>query len=218
MIVVQLNVASATEMAWKALGIDDTDKLCRPASDLLTMEGITGGMVFETICQMVERNVWRPHPEHEGYRCLSPPNSCDIAILRLRIVDGSSLKEIGLACKLSRERVRQRLHIQFGMTGEPPAALERRRRRLMMGPPLERMIALRLNDRPKGMTISSLLHGFTAGSPGRDARDALYRMQAKGFLTIQGDLVTPTRALHQTAHERASAVTSGSTDRKRTRR
>jgi hypothetical protein len=203
MLISEIGLAPRTQSTWEAAGIQDTDELRRPAPELLILPGITGSILYET--------VYRLHDHHIRLRAdgprISVPTRLDLEMLRMRIVDGVSLREIGTAHHLSAERVRQRLHLQFGLTGEPPAAAERRQTRLIMRPELERMIALRLYKCEQGMPMSLLLAGFATGSITREARAAIARLESKGFLTIDGDRARPTLLLHRiTCSDRTSGI------------
>ncbi len=200
-----IGLEAPTRAAWKAAGIANADQLRRPANELIALPCVTGSMVFETVCRLVERDIWCPGKE--GASRATAPDDRDLVMLRLRILDGASLGEIGTICGLSREGVRQRLHLQFGLTGEPPAAMERRRIRLTMRPELERMIALRLHNCQPGMSITHLLDGLSDGPWCMEARAAVSRMALKGFLTVEGEHVAPTAALRRMTHERASSGT-----------
>jgi hypothetical protein len=72
--------------------------------------------------------------------------------------------------------VRRRLHERFGLSGEPPAALARRRTRLIVRPQFERLVAQRLHGRERGMSTSRLLAVFAADSCVGEARAAIGRM------------------------------------------
>lgn len=58
-----------------------------------------------------------------------PPNERRRDMLRLRIIDGLTLAEVGQHTGVSTERVRQLLRLHFGLKGTPPAARARRRLR-----------------------------------------------------------------------------------------
>lgn len=185
MLITELKLAPATRAAWYSAGIRDTDHLRRPAVELLALPGITGGALYETVCQLHEHALGLP--AYASAPRILASTVHDLEMLRLRIVDGASLAEIASIHKLSREAVRQRLRNHFGLSGEPPAALDRRQTRHIMGPQLERMIALRLRLSGRGMSSPRLLSGFTNGALGREARAALRRMESKGLLSIDGD-------------------------------
>jgi hypothetical protein len=196
MLISELGLAPATQNTWEAAGVQHTDELRRPARELLMLPGITGSVLYETVCRLYDHHIFL---RADGPR-VSAPTRIDLEMLRMRIVDGASLGEIGTTHHLSAERIRQRLHVQFGLTGEPPAATERRQTRLIMRPELERMIAVRLYRCERGMPMSLLLAGFATGSVASEARAAVARLESKGFLTVAGDRATPTPLLRRMAH------------------
>lgn len=57
------------------------------------------------------------------------PGEREQEMFRLRTVDGLSLAELGERFHLHRERVRQLLHLYYGLKGEPPAVKARRKAR-----------------------------------------------------------------------------------------
>lgn len=179
MLIAGLELAPATCAVWYAAGVRDTDHLRRPAVELLALPGITGSILYETVCQLNEHHFGLP-ADADASRIMAPTTN-DLEMLRLRIVDGASLNEIGITCNLSRERVRQRLHQQFGLTGEPPAAMEQRRTRLVTRTEVERMIALRLYRHKQGMPMSRLLAGFTTRASGTEDEPRLRAWRPRGF-------------------------------------
>ena len=196
MLISELGLAQAAQSTWEAAGVQHTDELRRPARELLMLPGITGSVLYETVCRLHDHHIFL---RADGPR-VSAPTRLDIEMLRMRIVDGASLREIGTTHDLSGECIRQRLHLQFGLTGEPPAATERRQTRLIMRPELERMIAVRLYRCERGMPMSLLLAGFAIGSIASEARAAVARLESKGFLTVAGDRATPTPLLRRMAY------------------
>ncbi len=189
MLISELDLAPTTQSAWEATGAQDTDELRRPARELLMLPGITGSILYETVCRMYEHHIFlRP----DGPR-ISAPTPSDLEMLRMRIVDGGSLREISATHNLSAERVRQCLHLQFSLTGEPPAAADRRQMRQIIRPELKRLIALRLYRCEHGMSMSQLPDGLTTESFAAVSRTAVAELESKGFLTIDGDRVTPTQ-------------------------
>jgi Sigma-70, region 4 len=191
----RLELTPASRAAWLAVGIRDTDGLRRPAAALLELPGITGSILYETVCQLNEHHL--SLPARASAARIMAATTDDLEMLRLRVVDGATLKEIGIVSKLSRERVRQRLHRQFGLTGEPPAAMERRRDRLQVQAETEQTIALRLLKREHGMPLSHLLSGFKTRASNVRARAALSRLEARGYLVVESEVVKPTAALRE---------------------
>lgn len=193
MLVSRLGLTPETLASLEAAGIKDTAGLHRRANELLRIPGITGCAIYEAICRLAKQDV--EFPVLPGAKQGSARTDRDLEMLRLRIVDGTSLREIGLLCVVTRERVRQCLHERFGLTGEPPAAIARRRTRLTEGRGFERLIAQRLHNREQGMSMSRLLAVFVTPSSTEAALVAVKQMEAKGLLKIEGDRVTltPTR-------------------------
>lgn len=201
MLIGELGVTPATRAALEAAGIAETGQLRRPASELLSMSPITGAVLYETVCRLNELHIGLP--SSASATRITTADDRDLEILRLRIVEGASLRDIAAALGVSRERVRQLLYLHFGMSGEPPAASERRRARATTRADLERIIALRLCQHGQGMTIAQLLDGLALGSADTEARAAVERMEGKGFLTVEGERVTPTAILRRMARSRA---------------
>jgi hypothetical protein len=193
MLIAELGLEPATKRALQAAGIKNTDQL-RPANELLATESITGAV----LCNIVSRL----HAHDLGLRAnprLRRPTENDIEMLRLRVVEGFALRDIATIFDISPERVRQRLHVRFGLSGEPPAALERRlrgRRR----PDWERIVALRLCRAENGLPMAVLLRGLADGLLGIEARAAVGRMKARGLVTVKGTRVIATAALRDAAN------------------
>ncbi|HEX4436802.1 MAG TPA: sigma factor-like helix-turn-helix DNA-binding protein [Solirubrobacteraceae bacterium] len=61
--------------------------------------------------------------------CLRVPGDRELEMLRLRIVEGMTLNEIGLRYGIIAERVRQILGQCYGLHGKPPATKQKPRRR-----------------------------------------------------------------------------------------
>jgi hypothetical protein len=141
-LIAELGLTPETREAWYRAGIRDTDQLRRTAVELLALPGITGSILYETVRRLNEYHLGLPASPHAP-RILAPTTD-DLEMLRLRVVEGASLLEIGDTFELSRERVRQRLQGRFGLSGEPSAVHDRRGTRGAVGGQLERMIACRL--------------------------------------------------------------------------
>jgi hypothetical protein len=220
MLIGELGVTPPTQGALEAAGIEETDQLRRPANELLSMSPITGAVLYETVCRLNELQIGLPSSA-SATRITTTASDGDLEMLRLRVVEGESLRGIAAAFEVSPERVRQLLHRHFGMSGEPPAAIERRRTRFAMRPELERIIALRLCQHEQEMTIAQLLDGLAPGSADAEAQTAVERMKGKGFLTVDGERVAPTAALRRMARSRTASRPPGArrgTDPERTGR
>jgi hypothetical protein len=219
MLIDELGVTPDTQGALEAAGIEETDQLRRPANELLSMSPITGAVLYETVRRLNELHIGLP--SSASATRITTASDRDLEILRLRVVEGESLRDIAVAFEVSPERVRQLLDRHFGMSGEPPAATERRRTRFAMRPELERIIALRLCQHEQGMTIVQLLDGLAPGPADTEARAAVERMKTKGFLTVDGERVAPTATLRSMARSRTASRPPGArrgTDPERTGR
>ena len=109
-------------------------------------------------------------------------------------MEGFALRDIAVIVDTSPEHVRQRLNVSFGLSGEPPARLGRRRLRARR-PEWERIIAFRLCRAADGLPLAVLLRGFADGPLGSEVRVVLQRMEAQGLLAVQSDRVRATEAL-----------------------
>jgi hypothetical protein len=219
MLIGELGVTPATQGALEAAGIEETDQLRRPANELLCMSPITGAVLYETVHRLNELQIGLP--SSASATRITTASDRDLEMLRQRVVEGESLRDIAATFEVSPERVRQLLYRHFGMSGEPPAAIERRRTRFAMRPELERIIALRLCQHEQGMPIAQLLHGLAPGSTDTEAQATVERMKAKGFLTVDGERVAPTTALRRMARSRTASRPPGArrgTDPERTGR
>lgn len=207
MLIAGLELAPATRAVWYAAGIRDTDHLRRPAVELLALPGITGSILYETVCQLNEHQLGLP-AYADASRIMAPTTN-DLEMLRLRIVEGASLRDTATTFGVSRERVRQILYRHFGMSGEPPAATERRQARFTTRAKVERIIAVRLCQHEQGMTIAQLFNGLAPEPPDAEAQAAVERMKAKGFLTVDGERVMPTATLRHMTRDRAANRSPG---------
>ena len=195
MLIAELGVAPATKRALRAAGIKNTDQLQRPANELLAVEHVTGAVVYD-IGRRLQVHGLGLRTNTDARRCALPTKD-DLEMLRLRVVEGLALRDIAAICGVSAERVRQRLNLRFGLSGDPPAALERRRTRVLRRPYWERIIATRLRRAESGLPMAVLLRGFADGPLSGEARAAVGRMEAKGLLTVHTNRVRPTEGLRQ---------------------
>lgn len=98
MLTAKLGLAPATRRALQAAGIEHTDQLQRPANELLATEPITGAMLYDVVCRLrAHRLGLRANP------LMSLPSATDLEMLRLRVVEGLSLRDIGSICSVSPE-------------------------------------------------------------------------------------------------------------------
>ncbi|MGC2372395.1 MAG: sigma factor-like helix-turn-helix DNA-binding protein [Solirubrobacteraceae bacterium] len=82
--------------------------------------------LYEIVCQLNKHGLSLP-PVPGGM--MKVPGERNREVLRLRIIEGLTLAEIGLMVDVSSERVRQLLRFHFGLTGKPPAVKARLRSR-----------------------------------------------------------------------------------------
>ena len=204
MVITELGLAPGTKRALRAAGVKNIDQLQRPANELLALPGITGAVLYDVAGRLQAHGL--DLRTKVGTRPTVLPTEGDLEILRLRAVEGLALRDIATLRRLSGERVRQLLNMRFGLSGNPPAVIERRQLRVIQRPEWERIIALRLNRSNGEMPMPILLRGFADGQLGSEARAAVGRMEAKGFLTVDGDRVRPTEALRSMSRSRAFPV------------
>jgi hypothetical protein len=207
MLIVALGLAPATKRALRAAGIKNTDQLQRPANELLTVKHITGAVVYD-VGRRLQAHGLGLRTNTDTRRCALPTED-DLEMLRLRVVEGLALRDIAAICGVSPERVRQRLNLRFGLSGDPPAVLERRRTRVLRRPDWERIIATRLRLSENGLPMAVLLRGFADSPLAGQAPAAIGRMEVKGLLNVQGDHVRPTGALSVTARSRVNLNDAG---------
>lgn len=123
MSITELGLALATKRVLHAAGITSIEQLQRPANELLEIEPVTGAVLYSVVRCL--------HAHKLGLHTSRRPIEKDIEMLRLRVVEGLALRDIAVICGLSPGRVRQRLNLRFGLSGESPAVLERRRLRVL---------------------------------------------------------------------------------------
>jgi hypothetical protein len=193
MLIAELGLTPASKRALEHAGIETVEQLQRPANDLLAIEAITGVVLHDVACRL-HVNGLGLHADQKARL----PSKNDLEILRLRVVEGFSLRDIAVIIDTSPEHVRQRLNVSFGLSGEPPIRLEHRRLRARR-PEWERIIAFRLRRAADGLPLAVLLRGFADGPLGSEARIVLRRMETEGLLTVQADRVRPTEALSRMA-------------------
>jgi hypothetical protein len=193
MLIAELGLKPATQRALQAAGIESAEQLQRPANELLTVEHVTGAVVYD-VGRRLQAHGLGLRTNTDARRCALPTKD-DLEMLRLRVVEGLALRDIAAICGVSPERVRQRLNLRFGLSGDPPAVLERRRTRVLRRPDWERIITRRLWRAENGLPMAVLLRGFADGALGGEARAAVGRMEAKGLVMIHADHVRPTGAL-----------------------
>jgi hypothetical protein len=125
--VTDLRLSAAALACLEAADITDAEQLVRHSCDELIHSPHFGAMeLYEIICQLNEHGYSLPAiPGGDT----SVPSLRDREMLRLRIIEGLTLDEIGLVLDLSTGRVRQILKAHFGLSGKPPAVKTRERHR-----------------------------------------------------------------------------------------
>jgi DNA-binding CsgD family transcriptional regulator len=125
--VTELRLRAAALACLEAAGITNVEQLVTHSCDELIHSPHFGAMELYEIIRQLNKH---------GYSLPSIPGSHTRAaslrerdVLRLRIIEGLTLDEIGLVLDLSTSRVRQILKEHFGLSGKPPAAKTRERHR-----------------------------------------------------------------------------------------
>jgi DNA-directed RNA polymerase specialized sigma24 family protein len=96
----------------------------RSADDLLYRLDFDPYELYEIVCRLNERGF-----NLRAYR-RRLPNDRSREMLRLRIIDGLTMREIGERAGVSRPRVDQILSAEFGLHGTPPAVKARSQQQL----------------------------------------------------------------------------------------
>lgn len=119
--ITDLDLTSDTIASLKAAGIDDLAQL-RSATELLELPGLADGRaLYEIVCALNRRGLSLP-----ADRDRRVPGDREREMLRLRVIDGLTLHQIGRHFGVSRERVRQLLNYDFRLKSTPPAVKARR--------------------------------------------------------------------------------------------
>ncbi len=118
----ELGLSPDTISALTSAAIERVDQL-GSATVMLALPEFSGNALYEVVCALNRYGLSLPVDRGRV------PGDRDREILRLRVVEGLTLKELARRFKLHAERVRQILSDYFGLTGAPPAAVERRRQR-----------------------------------------------------------------------------------------
>jgi hypothetical protein len=108
----------------KALGLSPATTACLEAEGISTVEqltatelldhGVTPADLYEIVCQLNDVGLSLPAIPGRHIRLASDRER---EILRLRLIEHLTLKEIGERIGVSTERVRQLLNMHFGLTG-----------------------------------------------------------------------------------------------------
>jgi transcriptional regulator with XRE-family HTH domain len=113
--VTELGLSDGTLAALRKTGIERVDRLLSVSELLERAEFRAGKEVYEVVCALSRFGL--SLPPHRAV-----PHERDREMLRLRIVEGKTLKAVGERFGVIAERVRQVLGYTFGLHGRPPAA------------------------------------------------------------------------------------------------
>jgi hypothetical protein len=119
----ELGLSPGTMSALETERLESIHQLGTATEILVRPAFADGTALFEIVCAL------NRHGLSLSTNRTHIPSSRDRAILKLRIIEGRTLKEIARACGLNDERVRQILHAGFGLTGRPPSVTRRRNER-----------------------------------------------------------------------------------------
>jgi hypothetical protein len=125
--VTDLRLSAAALACLEAADLNDVEQLVTHSCDELLHSPHFGAMeLYEIIRQLNKHGYSLPST---GGGDVAVPSLHDREILRLRIIEGLTLHEIGLVLDLSTSRIRQILKQHFGLSGKPPAVKTRERHR-----------------------------------------------------------------------------------------
>lgn len=111
----KLGLSPAALACAQAAGITRTEQLTtHPAADLIDSGHFGGPELYDIVCRLNEHRMSLPATPGGQARLPSDRNR---EMLRLRLVEGHSLAEIGRQTGVSQERVRQLLNLHFGLWG-----------------------------------------------------------------------------------------------------
>jgi hypothetical protein len=111
----KLGLSPAALACARAAGITRTEQLTtHTAADLIDSGHFGGPELYDIVCRLNEHNLCLPATSGGQMR---PPSERNREMLRLRLVEGRSLAEIGKQTGVSQERVRQILNQHFGLWG-----------------------------------------------------------------------------------------------------
>jgi hypothetical protein len=114
----ELGVSPAALACLEAAGITDVEHLTTHTATELTDSGHFGPTeLYEIVCRLNAHDRSLP-PIHGGHDRV--PSARNREMLRLRIIEGLTLAEIGKRTGVSTERVRQLLRVYFGLRGTRP--------------------------------------------------------------------------------------------------
>lgn len=141
--IADLGLSSGTVASLEAAGISQLAQL-RSATELLNHPELSDGRaLYELVCALNLRSMSLPAGRHHRV-----PGDREREMLRLRVIDGLTLRQIGQRLGVSTERVRQLLNRNFRLTGTPPAAKTPRKKRIQSGPRATIRTAAQPSQRP----------------------------------------------------------------------
>ena len=126
--ITELGLTAVSFACLEAADLTHVEQLIKhPADELLPHTPNIGPLeLYEIICQLNQHGYSLPSVPGGTVRV---PDSRHREMLRLRIIDGLTLDEVGQQTGVKKERVRQLLKLYFGARDIPPAVRARRRQR-----------------------------------------------------------------------------------------
>jgi hypothetical protein len=125
--ITELDISAAALGCLLDAGIDSVQQLItHPVDDLLELPHLGATEVCEIAARLHDRELSLPPCPGGRHITVSYLADRNLEILRLRLVDGLTFKQIGEHVLLKRERVRQVLHASYGLWSIPGAVRARR--------------------------------------------------------------------------------------------
>jgi hypothetical protein len=110
-------LSGATLAGLRSIGLADLDRLLEQPAGELVRRGLDRIQLYEIICQLERHELSLP-PIGEALPSL--PTERDWEMLRLRLLHGMTLREVGREIGIGHERVRQLLRLRFGLLDMAP--------------------------------------------------------------------------------------------------
>jgi hypothetical protein len=111
-----LGLSPAAHACLRAAGLTDVEELTsHTANELLDRYHVPATELYEIICRLNQHQLSLPSTPNGIIRLTSPRNR---EMLRLRLIEKLSLTAIGKRTGVSQERVRQLLHVYYGLDGK----------------------------------------------------------------------------------------------------
>lgn len=118
----QLALSQAVLPSLAKAGIHEVEQLAEHRiGELLRHPELSSGVALHQLICELHRHGLTPFARHGRH----VQGGRELAMFRLRAVEGLTLEQIGARFGIKRERVRQLLNLHFGLTGVPPAARRR---------------------------------------------------------------------------------------------